>query len=128
MTFYYDHGTHWVTNDVLDPILTAPGSFQSELGCPGDWDAGLHAVVAAGPRRRRHVHVHDDADPGRVVRGQGDARPVVGRELRRRRRARTAPTSPFTVPGDGVAVRFTYDLATHVLTITTVRRGAGHRT
>ena len=33
-------------------------------------------------------------DPGRVVRDQGDARPVVGRELRRRRRARTARTSP----------------------------------
>ena len=37
MTFYYDHGTHWVTNDVLSEIITAPGSAQSELGCPADW-------------------------------------------------------------------------------------------
>ena len=38
MTFYYDHGTHWVTNDVISEIITAPGSAQSELGCrPGDW-------------------------------------------------------------------------------------------
>ena len=37
VTFYYDHGTHWVTNDVLSEIITAPGSAQSELGCPADW-------------------------------------------------------------------------------------------
>ena len=37
VTFYYDHGTHWVTSDAQGPIITAPGSFQSALGCPGDW-------------------------------------------------------------------------------------------
>ncbi len=37
VTFYYDHATHWVTSDAQGPIITAPGSFQSELGCPGDW-------------------------------------------------------------------------------------------
>jgi hypothetical protein len=30
-------------------IAVAPGSFQSELGCPGDWQPGLPALVAAGP-------------------------------------------------------------------------------
>ncbi len=35
--FYYDHETHWVTDDVNSTIATAAGSFQSELGCPGDW-------------------------------------------------------------------------------------------
>ena len=37
VTFYYDHGTHYVTSDAQGPIITAPGSFQSELGCPADW-------------------------------------------------------------------------------------------
>ena len=37
VTFYYDHATHWATSDAQGPIITAPGSFQSELGCPGDW-------------------------------------------------------------------------------------------
>ena len=37
VNFYYDHRTHWVTSDAQGPIITAPGSFQSELGCPGDW-------------------------------------------------------------------------------------------
>jgi hypothetical protein len=35
--FYYDHGTHWVTDNVNSRIATVPGNFQSELGCPGDW-------------------------------------------------------------------------------------------
>src|SRR5262249_15651844 len=38
--FYYDHKTHWIT-DSHNPVITVgPGSFQSELGCPGDWDPG----------------------------------------------------------------------------------------
>lgn len=36
VTFYYEHGSHWITSDAQDPVITAPGSFQSELGCPGD--------------------------------------------------------------------------------------------
>ncbi|MEN8238491.1 MAG: pullulanase-type alpha-1,6-glucosidase, partial [Actinomycetota bacterium] len=35
--FYYDHKTHWVTDNVNSVIATAAGDFQSELGCPGDW-------------------------------------------------------------------------------------------
>ncbi len=37
VTFYYDHDTHWITDDVNSTIATVAGSFQSELGCPGDW-------------------------------------------------------------------------------------------
>ncbi len=35
--FYYSHATHWITDNVNSIIAVAPGSFQSELGCPGDW-------------------------------------------------------------------------------------------
>ena len=41
--------THWVTNDVLDPIVTAPGSFQSELGCPA---TGRRTACGPGCRTR----------------------------------------------------------------------------
>ncbi len=36
--FYYDQATHWMTDSVTSTIVTGAGSFQSELGCPGDWD------------------------------------------------------------------------------------------
>jgi hypothetical protein len=29
--FYYDHKTHWLTDNINSVIATAPGSFQSEL-------------------------------------------------------------------------------------------------
>ncbi len=35
--FYYDHKTHWITSNQNARIVTAAGSFQSAIGCPGDW-------------------------------------------------------------------------------------------
>ena len=34
--FYYDDKSHWITDNVNSVIAVAPGSFQSELGCPAD--------------------------------------------------------------------------------------------
>jgi pullulanase len=31
--FYYDHKTHWATDDVNSPIVVAAGTFQTALGC-----------------------------------------------------------------------------------------------
>ena len=38
--FYYDHKTHWVTNNFNTPIVVAVGDFQTQLGCKNDNDAG----------------------------------------------------------------------------------------
>ncbi len=35
--FYYDHKTHYIADNVRNTIYTIPGSFNSELGCSGDW-------------------------------------------------------------------------------------------
>ena len=35
--FYYDHKSHWITDNQNSRIVTAPGSYQDEIGCPGDW-------------------------------------------------------------------------------------------
>jgi pullulanase-type alpha-1,6-glucosidase len=35
--FIYDPVTHWITDGVNAIIANVPGSFQSEIGCPGDW-------------------------------------------------------------------------------------------
>ena len=35
--FYYNNKTHWITDNVGSTIATAPGDYQSQLGCPGDW-------------------------------------------------------------------------------------------
>ena len=36
--FYYDHKSHWVTDNFNSIILVATGDFQSELGCKQDND------------------------------------------------------------------------------------------
>ena len=36
--FYYDHKTHWVTDNYNTPIVVAVGDFQTELGCGSDGD------------------------------------------------------------------------------------------
>ena len=36
--FFYDHKSHWITDNHGSTIAVAPGSFQSELGCAVDWD------------------------------------------------------------------------------------------
>ena len=65
--FYYDHKTHWITDNHELGIAVAVGSFQSELGCPGDWDP-----AACGPGSR--------------------IRAATARTASRRPRSRTAPT------------------------------------
>lgn len=38
--FYYDHETHWITDNYNTPILVAMGDFQQQLGCSENNDAG----------------------------------------------------------------------------------------
>jgi glycosidase len=118
--FYYDHDSHWVTDNVGSTIAVAPGSFQSELGCAGDWDPGClrswlqdidgdgtyvleTTALPAGPYETK-VAINESWDENY---GQGG---VPG-----------GANIPFTVPADNANVTFTYVASTHVLTVS-----AGH--
>ncbi len=37
--FYYDHKTHWLTDNFNQAVLVAVGDFQEQLGCQGNNDA-----------------------------------------------------------------------------------------
>ena len=37
MRFYYDHKTHFIADNVRGTAYTVPGSFNTQLGCAGDW-------------------------------------------------------------------------------------------
>lgn len=37
VSFYYDHKTHYIADSLRNTIYTVPGSFNSEVGCGGDW-------------------------------------------------------------------------------------------
>jgi pullulanase-type alpha-1,6-glucosidase len=115
--FFYDHATHWVTNDAQGPIVTAPGSFQSELGCSSDW---------APDCMRSWLQ---DADGDGVFTFSTTAIPAGSYEVKVAHGlswaenygaggARDGANIPFFVVADGDRTTFSYVLATHELTVT----------
>jgi pullulanase len=100
--FYYDHKSHWVTDNVNSTIATVAGSFQSELGCSGDWQPWcLRSWM-------------QDTDGDGVYAFATDQIPVANYEFKVALNE-TWDTSypgsnvPFTVSNAGDIVQFTYD-------------------
>src|SRR5262245_3525066 len=120
--FYYDHASHWITDNVNSVIAVAPGSFQSELGCPGDWQPDCLKSWL------------QDADGDGIYRFETTALPAGSYEAKvalnetwdenyGQGGVPGGANIPFTVPTDGAKVTFSYDAASHVLTILA---GHGH--
>ncbi len=114
--FYYDHATNWITSNQNSVIAVAPGNFQSELGCSGDWQPwclqswlqdldgdGLYTFstrsIPAGDYEVK-VALNESWD---VNYGAGGVQ--------------NGPNIPFSVPNDGDLVVFSYDPNTNVLTV-----------
>jgi pullulanase-type alpha-1,6-glucosidase len=114
--FYYDHKSHWVTDKVGSVIATVPGSFQSELGCPGDWQPdclrswlqdpdgdGTYAFETTGLPQGDYeakVAINESWDENY---GQGGVS--------------NGPNILFSVKATGDKVSFSYNPVSHVLTI-----------
>jgi len=122
--FYYDHKSHWVIDNQNAVIATAAGSFQSEIGCPGDWDPGclrswlqdpdgdglFTLTTTAIPAGNYEVKVTIDESWDENY-GQGG---VPG-----------GPNIPFSVARNGSTVIFTYDAVSHTLSIDVIPPGHG---
>ena len=118
--FYYDHKTHWITDSQSSVIVTAPGSFQSELGCSGDWDPGCLRSWLQDPDGNGVFTLETTALPA----GSYEAKAAIAEswdENYGQGGARNGPNIAFTVPFTGAKVDFKYDATSHVLTIV-----AGH--
>jgi hypothetical protein len=111
--FYYDHETHWVADSVTSAIAVAPGSFQSELGCAGDWQPDCLRSWLQDPDGDGTYRMSTTAIPGGAYEfkvalnetwdvnyGQGG---VSG-----------GPNVAFEVPDGGATVTFEWDAATKV--------------
>lgn len=116
--FYYDPQSHWITDNQRAVIATAVGSFQSEIGCPGDWQPdclkswlqdpdgdGIYTYettqIPAGNYELK-VALYENWD---VNYGQGGA-PGGANIL-------------FTVAAAGTKVKITFNAATHAVTVNT---------
>ncbi|MEA2023050.1 MAG: pullulanase-type alpha-1,6-glucosidase [Actinomycetota bacterium] len=108
--FYYDHKTHWVTDDLNSVVATAVGDFQSELACPGNWQ----------PECLRSWM--QDADGDGIYEFATDQIPAGGYEGKVALDEAWDISFPgsnvaFAVPADGNLVTFTYDTTTNDVTI-----------
>ena len=114
--FYYDDGTHWVTDDVTSVIATVPGDFQSELGCAADWDPGCLRSWLQDPDGDGIGRFATSALPP----GDYQAKVAIDESWDENYGAggvADGPNLDFTVADAGDTVSFAYDQVSHVLTI-----------
>src|SRR5438132_1011368 len=122
VTFYYDHKTHWITDNHNSVIAVAPGSFQSELGCPSDWDPSCFRSWLQDPDGDGIYTFETTALP----KGSYEAKVAINESWDENYGAGGVPNGAnvsFGVPYDNAKVTFSYDAATHVLTIAAPSNG-----
>ncbi len=126
VTFYYSHETHWVTDDASSIIANVPGSFQDEIGCPGDWAPDCLRTWLQDP----------DGDgiytwtTTWIPKGDFEAKVAVGGSWAENyggEGAQDGPNIPFSV-GEFEQVTFTWDSESKVMTIATAPAPEGSAT
>ena len=114
--FYYDHKSHWVTDNVNAVIATVPGSFQSELGCSGDWQPDCLRSWLQDPDGDGIYSFETTSLPA----GSYEGKVAINESWYENYGQGGAPNGAnyaFSVPVDNAKVTFTYDLNSHILTI-----------
>jgi len=61
--FYYDHKSHWITDNQYSTIATVPGELPKRARLPGRLGSELSPLLVAGPRRRRRVQLFHHGHP-----------------------------------------------------------------
>jgi hypothetical protein len=120
--FYYDHKSHWITDNRTSVIAVAPGSFQSELGCPGDWDPSCLRSWLQDPDGDGIYSFETTALPM----GSYESKVAINETWDENYGQGGVPGGTdiaFTVPANNLKVTFTYDSVTHILSIVELRAG-----
>jgi pullulanase-type alpha-1,6-glucosidase len=123
VSFFYDHATNHITTDAQGPIVTAAGSFQDELGCPGDWApdcmaAWLKDIDGDGTYTFSTTSIPAGSYEVKVTHGLSWAENYGAGG------AKDGSNIGFDVPAHGVQVLFSYDIGSHVLTVSSRAAGA----
>src|SRR5690625_3278484 len=115
VTFFYDPVTHYFSSTAEGPVITLPGSFQSQVGCPGDWQPACMATWMTDPDGDGTYEWSTSA----LATGSYEVKVAHGRSWDENYGAdgvRDGANIPFSATA-GELVSFSYDIATHLLTI-----------
>lgn len=115
--FYYDHKSHWITSNQNSVIAIVAGSFQSEIGCPGDWDAGCLRSWLQDPDGDGYYTFTTNAIPP----GNYEAKVAIGESWDENYgqggEPGGAPIS-FSIPAANSKATFIYNIFSNILEIT----------
>ncbi|WP_082543115.1 pullulanase-type alpha-1,6-glucosidase [Microbacterium sp. Root53] len=116
ITFVFDPRSNAAQSTAEGPMVTVPGSFQSEIGCAGDWAPDCLASLLLDGDRDGVYELTTDAIPA----GSYEAKVAHGRSWAENYGAdgaRDGANIAFSVD-DGTPVAFRYTIADHRLEIT----------
>jgi pullulanase-type alpha-1,6-glucosidase len=118
--FYYDHKTHWITDNFNTPIFVAAGNFQKQLGCSADNDPGCLRSWLEDP--------DGDGVYSLITRSLKAGTYSLTLTLNEDAAQTVGDTQDFTVAKDSDAIYFGYDAVKQQLTISTTGAPAGNIT
>ncbi len=116
VTFIYSDATHWVTDSVNSLLANVPGSFQDEIGCPGDWQPDCLRTLLQDPDGDG-TYTYTTAD---IPAGDYEAKVAVDGSWAVNYGEDGAPGGAniqFSVPADKTETVFNFDSTTHIMTI-----------
>ncbi|WP_438874880.1 pullulanase X25 domain-containing protein, partial [Winogradskya humida] len=116
VSFFYDHGTHWITDTLTAPIATAAGDFQSELGCPSDWSPDCLRTWLQDPDGDDTYTFTTTVLPA----GTYQVKATLGMSWDvnyGQDGVQGGDNIAFTVPADATTTTFSYDAPSHSLTV-----------
>ena len=117
--FYYDHKTHWITDNINSRIVTAAGNFQSELGCSDDWQPDcLRSWLQDPDGNGTYTFVTEDI-PG----GNYEGKAAIGEGWDE---SYPGGNYAFSVPNDCSTTTFTFVSASNTFGVDSVAGECGH--
>ncbi|MBI1258421.1 MAG: pullulanase-type alpha-1,6-glucosidase [Chloroflexi bacterium] len=115
--FIYSNETHWVTDSINSLIANVPGSYQSEIGCPDDWQPDCLRSLLQDPDGDGIYTYTTTAIPA----GDYEAKVAVNGTWDVNYGEDGAPGGAniaFNIPTDKTQAVFSFDSSTHMMTIT----------
>jgi pullulanase len=116
VTFIYDHATNWIADSVGDRIVTAPGNYQDEIGCSGEWLPGCLLSWLQDPDGDG-VYTLSTFD---IPAGDYEVKAAINQTWDENYGAEGAADGaniPFSVPADGTQVNFAFNSGTNMLAV-----------